>query len=254
MDLIAKIYNEEFQDNVYHQKLKDLEADNDKLGQHERELPKNSPKAIFQAYFIGVMQQLSGINIIVVYSGSLSKSFFSSKTKEVPLLINLVRIMFSFVGVGLIRKFGRKTLVQAGTFAIFISHLCISLGFFVNQSKDQADQGWEDVIILLSFVCILLAFMTTLGPIMWMYIAEIVQPNVIAPINVSHWTASWLMIALFPVIREAYGEESYPYVFLGCAALMGIALVVNHIFMVETKGKTELQIREEYESLETPCC
>ena len=84
----------------------------------------------------------------------------------------------------------------------------------------------------------------TFGPIPWLYIPEIVQPNIVPFATVTNWSFCSLIIGLFPVIRAHSENKGCPGLFLFFAICTLIYFFITYKFMVESRGKTELEIRE----------
>ena len=110
--------------------------------------------------------------------------------------------------------------------------------------KDSSTVG--PMLIIFSVFIYILAFVSTLGPIMWMYFAEVIQPNRVPFAVASNWLSNSMIVIFFPIIRASCGNIDCPPVFLFLAGCVLIALIVCKFFMVETKDKTELEIREEF--------
>jgi len=65
-------------------------------------------------------------------------------------------------------KFGRKTLLQYGTFVAAVAHMMVGLGFFFKYTLaiDVAGQ----ILVLTGLVIFMAAYSFSLGPIIWLYI------------------------------------------------------------------------------------
>lgn len=93
-------------------------------------------------------------------------------------------------------------------------------------------------MIIAFFVIYISAFVTTLGPITWLYISEIVQPPTVPYTTMVNWIFSCLIITLFPMLKE---YTIYLLLFFALNLLLN--QIMCYYFMIETKGKTELVIR-----------
>lgn len=67
----------------------------------------------------------------------------------------------------LLTKFGRKTILQFGTFILAFSMLLITIGFFILESNDSAGKA----LILPGLIIFMFTFGATLGSILWQYTA-----------------------------------------------------------------------------------
>ena len=92
---------------------------------------------------------------------------------------------------------------------------------------------------------LLILFMTifglTLGPIVWMYVPEIIPAKTVPMATMMNWMSSSTAIIMTPFITKANGNNPFPVFFiLGTATVL--LFFVNLALMVETKGLTRLQI------------
>ena len=75
-------------------------------------------------------------------------------------------------------------------------------------------------------------FGLSLGPIVWLYIPEIVQPNFIPFTTAINWTGASLTVILFPIIKDALPNQNPAPLFLFFAAWTFISFFVNIKFVV----------------------
>jgi hypothetical protein len=82
------------------------------------------------------------------------------------------------------------------------------------------------------------SYTMTVGPLKWIYPTEIVQPSWIPISTTTNWVSSWLLITLYPILRERAEDKSMPemYIFFFICAVVKTLICLK--FMVETKGKT----------------
>ena len=115
-----------------------------------------------------------------------------------PILINLEQVLTSFIVSYLLSRVGRKTLLQLGTIIGAISTGIIAVGFFIHDSN--TDVG--NIFILLGLVIFMANFGISLGPVVWLYIPEIVQPGVVPFSTGINWAGAALVMLLFPIIKS----------------------------------------------------
>lgn len=95
----------------------------------------------------------------------------------------------------------------------------------------------------------IVAFGLSVGPIVWLYISEVVQPEVM-PLSIGvNWVSSSIVIILFPILTQDYLNNNPAFLFVFSTAWCLLSLVVNYLFVIETKGKAEKDIREEFRAL-----
>ncbi len=115
-----------------------------------------------------------------------------------PILINLEQVLTLFIVSYLLSRVGRKTLLQLGTIIGAISTGIIAVGFFIHDSN--TDVG--NIFILLGLVIFMANFGISLGPVVWLYIPEIVQPGVVPFSTGINWAGAALVMLLFPIIKS----------------------------------------------------
>ena len=78
------------------------------------------------------------------------------------------------------------------------------------------------------------SFGLTLGPFFWIYVPEIVPPEVIPFSTFAYWIAGAIVIFMFPFDEF----ENFYYMLLFFLGWSLLSLVTNKVLVVETKGKT----------------
>ena len=154
------------------------------------------------------------------------------------------------MSIYLIKKFTRRLLLRYGSVVLFGCLVGLTLGFW-----QQNEEGASDLIIYLILICYfvhMFAFVTTIGALMWLIIPEIVHPFFVSRCILVYWTTSFILISVFPVLRNSCANRNCPEVFLVFSVSM-IALFIVSIFIVETKDKSEIEIREEFNMKKLPC-
>lgn len=84
-------------------------------------------------YLLQTFHQLSGINVIVLYSAHLARQAVPEITEEIPLIINGVKIFMGLCGTLLLKKYGRRFMMLRGQAIIFCCLFGLFIGFAANQ-------------------------------------------------------------------------------------------------------------------------
>lgn len=180
------------------------------------------------------MQQFSGINGVAIYGGKIASEATSGELELLmPALINLEQVLATFVTSYLLVKFGRRTILLYG--ALFEGIACgfVMIGFFI---KDSSSAG--EPLILMGLFLFMAVFGLSLGPVVWLYIPEVVQPNIVGISTTCNWISASLVIILFPIATDDLlgGNPGALFIFFTIWCLG--SFVVNHFFVLETKDKT----------------
>ena len=197
---------------------------------------------LFLAVTIGFFNQLSGINAILyssnaifVYAGLSRLSSFSQS-----VYIGVANLVFTLVGMLLIDKVGRKTLLLVGAVGTMLSLLGVAWVFSTNSHLNLV------VWFLVSFIAF---FAVSQGAVIWVYISE-VFPNRVRSKgqslgSSSHWVMAACISFLFPV-AVAHVSRSAPFFFF--AAMTFVQFLVVLFFYPETKGRTLEQLQSQLQS------
>jgi len=85
------------------------------------------------------MQQLSGINAVIVYGGKIAQSTTTGELALLmPSMINSVKVIAAFFTSWLLTKLGRKTLLVFGSLFEGIACAIVMIGYFI---KDDSSIG-----------------------------------------------------------------------------------------------------------------
>lgn len=183
--------------------------------------------AILFAWF----NQVSGINAIIYYAPRIFE--MAGLGKESALLssagIGLVNLLSTFVGLALIDKYGRKTLMTLGSVGLIISLTLVTQAFYRNEG------GIMVPVYLFTFIAF---FAFSQGAVIWVFIAEIFPNDVRAYGQTIGSSTHWIMAAVisfsFPMITEKFGGAA---AFGFFTVMMVCQLIFAWKFMPETKGK-----------------
>lgn len=214
------------------QSLADSSAKGGKLFQ------KKYWKPILIAFLIATINQLTGINAILYYAPRLLElsGVFREGAMLQSIIIGLTNLTFTMLGMFIIDKVGRKTLIGIGAVGMVICQAMVARGFAL-----EAFHGYYMLIFLVGYVAF---FALSLGATIWVVIAEVFPNDVRAGGQVfgsmTHWVWSALLTWFFPMFLSIGGQ----YIFTFFSIMAALALVFAW-WMPETKGKSLEQIQKE---------
>jgi sugar porter (SP) family MFS transporter len=194
---------------------------------------------LFLAISIGAFNQLAGINAILYYLNSIfsAAGFSQVSGDQQAIAIGFTNLVFTIVGMSLIDKLGRKTLLLIGAAGTASCLAAVSWLFATNSHPGAL------VWLLITYIAF---FALSQGAVIWVYIGE-VFPNAVRSKgqgvgNASHWIMNTLIALEFPVLVAHIGRSA-PFTFFAIMTVIQF-LVVLFIYP-ETKGQTleELQRR-----------
>jgi MFS transporter, SP family, arabinose:H+ symporter len=192
---------------------------------------------LFLAITIGFFNQLAGINAILYYLNDifLAAGFSQISGDQQAIAIGFTNLIFTMVGMSVIDKLGRKTLLligAAGTAA------CLAVVAWLFATKAHLGAL---VWILITYIAF---FALSQGAVIWVYIGE-VFPNAVRSKgqgvgNCSHWTMNAIIALAFPVLVDSVGRSA-PFVFFAVMTVVQFFVVL--FTYPETRGQSleELQ-------------
>jgi sugar porter (SP) family MFS transporter len=192
---------------------------------------------ILLAFLVAFFNQLSGINAILYFAPRIFK--MTGLEEKAALLqsvgIGVTNLIFTFVGLWLIDRLGRRTLLFIGSFGYIASLGLCSWAFFTQHFS----------IVPACIFAFIAAHAVGQGAVIWVFISEIF-PNRFRATGQSlgsatHWVFAALLTLFFPKMVDAMPAG---VVFLIFAGMMVLQLVWVTFMMPETKGTS-------LESLET---
>lgn len=157
-------------------------------------------KPITLAFFIAFFNQLSGINFILYYAPEiLERAGLAAKDSLFnSIAIGGINLIFTFVGLYLIDRTGRKNLMLLGSIGYMISLSMVAYAFYSNSGE----------IFLMTFLLLFIAAHAVgQGAVIWVFIAEIF-PNNSRALGQSfgasvHWVFAALITLIMPVFLDA---------------------------------------------------
>jgi sugar porter (SP) family MFS transporter len=187
---------------------------------------------LFLAISIGAFNQLAGINAILYYLNSIfaGAGFSQISGDQQAIAIGATNLIFTIVGMSLIDKLGRKTLLLIGAAGTASCLAAVSWLFATNSHPGAL------VWVLITYIAF---FALSQGAVIWVYIGE-VFPNAVRSKgqgvgNASHWIMNTIIALEFPVLVAQIGRSA-PFTFF--AILTAVQFVVVLFVYPETKGQT----------------
>lgn len=99
-------------------------------------------------------------------------------------------------------------------------------------------------MIILGLALYVANFGMSLGPVFWLYIPEIVEPEMIPFPTLANWASSSLVVIFFPILTNLFSSPLPLFIFFAGWGI--VSYKVNGSYLIETKGKKEKEIREKY--------
>lgn len=192
---------------------------------------------IRRIFFIGaglaVLQQITGINIVMYYAPRIftSAGFDSASAIGHSVIIGLVMLLFTLVAMFLSDRVGRRPL-------LLISSAGMAAGLFALGAA-YAGSGQGNAWSLLLWVLVYVAsFSIGLGPLVWTVLGEIfpnrVRAHAASACVFLLWTANFAVSQLFPWMLSTYSHKVF-WLFGGLCVL---TTAFVWLLVPETKGRS----------------
>ncbi len=184
---------------------------------------------ILLAFLVAFFNQLSGINAILYFAPRIFE--MTGLGAKAALLqsvgIGVTNLIFTFVGLWLIDKLGRRTLLFIGSFGYIISLGLTAWAFFTQHYA----------IVPICIFAFIAAHAIGQGAVIWVFISEIFPNRHRAEGQTlgssTHWVFAALLTTFFPKMVSAFAPG---YVFAFFAFMMVLQLIWVKTMVPETKG------------------
>ncbi|MCH8686227.1 sugar porter family MFS transporter [Pedomonas mirosovicensis] len=186
-------------------------------------------KPILLALFIGMFNQLSGINAILYYLNDIfAAAGFDSLSADVQsVAVGVANLLATAAAMAVIDRVGRKPLLLAGAAGTCAALVCVAAIYA---------SGRGEALLLPCLIGFIIFFAVSQGAVIWVYLSEIFPTSVRARGqalgSATHWIMNALISFAFPVI--AAQTLALPFWFFA-AAMAAQVLVVWKVFP-ETRG------------------
>ena len=190
---------------------------------------KRLRKPILLAIFVAFFNQLSGINAILYFAPRIFElTGLGAKAALLQSIgIGITNLVFTFVGLWLIDRLGRRTLLYIGSFGYIISLGLVAWAFFTSHLA----------IVPICIFAFIAAHAIGQGAVIWVLISEIFPNRHRAEGQTlgsfTHWIFAALLTTFFPKMVTAFPPG---YVFLFFAGMMVLQLIWVKTMVPETKG------------------
>ena len=201
-------------------------------------------KAILGIIIIGsilsMLQQFTGINAVLYYGADIFEKALGFGKEDVlkqQVLLAFVNLVFTFVAMATVDRFGRKPLLFVGGFGMILGFLLVGITLMTNTIG---------ILSLIGVLVFIGSFALSMGPVVWVLLSEMFPNNIrTAAMSVAvaaQWAANYVVSQSFPVVMESGVNNSEPwngslpyFIFI---AFIIIIIVFTYKFIPETKGKS----------------
>jgi sugar porter (SP) family MFS transporter len=236
--ILAKIGGAEYADAAMVDIEETLATETAKVDFRELLEPRLIPVLVL-GVTLAVFQQWCGINVIFNYAEEIFKAagYDISSVLSNIAWTGSVNLVFTFVALGTVDRFGRRPLMLVGSIGLAVIYTAMGICYA---------NGVTGLPVLLLVLAAIGCYSMSLAPVTWVIISEIF-PNRIrgAAMSVavsSLWIACFILTYTFPMLNKALGAH-------GTFWLYAAICVLGYFFirwrLPETKGKSLEQIEHD---------
>jgi MFS transporter, SP family, arabinose:H+ symporter len=206
---------------------------NEVKGSYRDVFAKDVSPMVWIGVVVAVFSQVTGINSIMYYAPMIfaKTGIGIDNALMQTIAVGGVNLVFTFVAIKYIDKFGRKPLLIGGTVGMSMSLFVLTAAFY--------SQRFEGFLVLVFVLIYIASFAASLGPVTWVVVSEIypnrLRSEAMSIAVVFLWTACFLVSLTFPYMLNELGGGTAFLVF-------GIMCVIYLVFLLiklpETKGKS----------------
>jgi MFS transporter, SP family, arabinose:H+ symporter len=218
--------------------VNEVEATGNRKLERSKFFSRSLMTPILLAFFIAFFNQFSGINAVLYFAPRIFE--MTGLESEAALLqsvgIGITNLIFTFVGLWLIDRLGRRKLLFIGSFG-YIASLGLTAWAFHTHNYE---------IVPVCIFAFIAAHAIGQGAVIWVFISEIF-PNKQRAFGQSlgsftHWFFAALITSFFPFMADVLAPA---WIFGFFCGMMVLQLVWVKLFMPETKGVSLEQLERE---------
>jgi sugar porter (SP) family MFS transporter len=195
-------------------------------------------KPIMLAIMVAFLNQLSGINAVLYFAPRIFElTGLGAKAALLQSIgIGVTNLIFTFVGLWLIDRLGRRTLLYIGSFGYIASLSLVAWAFFTQHYS----------IVPICIFAFIASHAIGQGTVIWVLISEIFPNRHRAEGQTlgcfTHWIFAALLTTFFPRMVSTFAPG---YVFSFFAGMMVLQLIWVKLWVPETKGVPLEQIQHQ---------
>ncbi|MDT8859249.1 D-xylose transporter XylE [Alkalihalobacillus sp. MEB130] len=192
---------------------------------------------------LAAAQQFVGINVILYYAPRIFADMGASADDSMmqTVLLGVVNLIFVFIALTLVDKWGRKRLLLIGSVGMAIGM------FGVAALSAQETMGLSALLFILLYAAF---YNLSFGPLVWVLASELfpnqIRGQVMAITVVANWSCNLLISSTFPSLLEISSVMTYGFYGLMCI----LSFVFVWKWVPETKGKSLEEIEKYWQSNE----
>ena len=195
-------------------------------------------RVLIVGILFSLFAHITGIDTIIYYGPIifLESGFKTDSALLASVMIGITNLIFTFVGMAMVDKAGRKFLLLVGLAGMGISMTLVGLCM----QSDMISAKWT----LLWIMTYIASFAMSIGVVIWVYLSEIyptrVRGQALSVATMVLWLGNVILTQLFPAMMERFGGGTF-YIF---SFICLLAFIFTWTMVKETKGISLEEIEE----------
>lgn len=198
----------------------------------------NFRRAVFLGVGLQIIQQLTGINVIMYYAPRIFEmAGFASTSQQMwgTVVVGVTNVLATFIAIAFVDRLGRKPIMYAGFVVMGAALLTVGVIFhLMDSSTAHAGLGYPAAFALLLFI---VGFAMSAGPIIWVLCSEIYplagRDFGITCSTGTNWIANAIVGMTFLTLVNGFGPGNTFLLYGGFNVLF---IVIFFLLVPETKG------------------
>lgn len=192
--------------------------------------------AVFLGIGLQIIQQLTGINVIMYYAPRiLQEAGFDSVSEQMwgTVIIGITNVLATFIAIAFVDRLGRKPIMYAGFVTMGVALLVVGAIFHSGGTR-EASMNMAAMVALLVFI---VGFAMSAGPIIWILCSEIYPLTArdfgVTCSTATNWIVNTIVGATFLSLMAGIGPGNTFFLY---GAFNVLFIIFFLLFVPETKG------------------
>ena len=188
-------------------------------------------RPILLATSIAIFNQLSGVNIVLLYMLDIlsSAGIGFAIGHRYTILISCISLATTLLGMAFVDKSGRKPLLYIGSAGMAVCLLSLAVAI---------PHRFNPILYLFILIAYNAFFAFSQGTVVWVYLSELFPPGIRGAGqgygSSVHWIANAILVSMFPIMQHASSAGIF-YLF---ALMMVVQIGVVWRWYPETRAAT----------------
>ena len=187
-------------------------------------------RVLIVGILFSLFAHITGIDTIIYYGPIifLESGFKTDSALLASVIIGITNLIFTFVGMAMVDKAGRRFLLLVGIAGMGISMTLVGLCM----QSDMISAKWT----LLWIMTYIASFAMSIGVVIWVYLSEIyptrVRGQALSVATMVLWLGNVILTQLFPIMMERFSGGTF-YIF---SFICLLAFIFTWTMVKETRG------------------